>query len=98
MHAYRTHTCGQLTAKEVGQTVKLSGWVHRIRDHGQLCFLDLRDHYGVTQGVAQQGADIFDKLTKLKNESVVTIVGELVKRSAETVNKELPTGEVEVVI
>lgn len=98
MHAYRTHTCGQLTAKEAGQTVKLSGWVHRVRDHGQLCFLDLRDHYGVTQCVAQQGAAAFEGLTKLKNESVVTVVGEVVKRSGETVNAELATGEVEVVV
>jgi len=98
MHAYRTHTCGQLTAAEAGQNVKLSGWVHRIRDHGQLCFLDLRDHYGVTQCVAQQGAEAFEALTKLKNESVVTVEGQVVKRSAETVNKELPTGDIEVVV
>jgi aspartyl-tRNA synthetase len=98
MHAYRTHTCGQLRADDAGQTVKLSGWVDRIRDHGQLCFLDLRDHYGVTQCVADKSAATFDAVTKLRNESVVTITGKVVKRSGETVNKELPTGAIEIAL
>ena len=96
MHAYRTHTCGELTEAVAGQTVKLSGWVHRIRDHGQLCFVDLRDHYGVTQCVVDSSAAIFESVQKLKNESVVTVVGAVVARSAEAVNKELATGAIEV--
>ncbi len=96
MHAYRTHTCGQLTAEHSGQQVKISGWVHRIRDHGQLCFLDVRDHYGVTQCVVDASAAIFADVQRLKNESVVTVVGDVVARSAETVNKDLVTGAIEV--
>ncbi|MBA4274545.1 MAG: aspartate--tRNA ligase [Alphaproteobacteria bacterium] len=96
MHAYRTHTCGELNDAAAGATVKLSGWVHRIRDHGQLCFLDVRDHYGVTQCVVDSSAAIFESVQKLKNESVVTVVGEVVKRSADTVNAELATGAIEV--
>ncbi len=98
MHAYRTHTCGQLNEKEAGAVVKLSGWVHRIRDHGQLCFLDLRDHYGVTQCVVDSSSPICEAVQKLKNESVVTITGKVVKRSGETVNKELATGAIEVAV
>lgn len=98
MHAYRTHTCGQLNEKAAGETVKLSGWVHRIRDHGQLCFLDLRDHYGVTQCVVDSSSPICEKVQRLKNESVVTITGTVVARSAETVNRELATGAIEVAI
>lgn len=96
MHAYRTHDCAALREENVGQTVKLSGWVHRTRDHGQLVFVDLRDHFGVTQCVAESDHDLFETLTHLRNESVVTIVGEVVKREEETVNPELPTGHVEV--
>ena len=96
MHAYRTHTCNALRASDVGQTVKLSGWVHRVRDHGQLVFVDLRDHYGVTQCVAEQGEAAFEAITKLKSESVITVVGKVVARPNETLNKELPTGEVEL--
>lgn len=98
MHAYRTHTCGALTLADAGSQVKLSGWVHRIRDHGQLCFVDVRDHYGVTQCVVDNAQSSFEAVTKLKNESVVTLTGTVVTRSAETVNKELATGAVEVVI
>ena len=96
MHPYRTHHCGQLSEPFVGQKVKLSGWVHRTRDHGQLVFVDLRDHYGITQCVAESEHPAFEAITHLKNESVVTIEGEVVERSAETVNEELPTGRVEV--
>jgi aspartyl-tRNA synthetase len=99
MHAYRTHKCHEITKSDVGQTVKLSGWVHRKRDHGQLLFIDLRDHYGVTQCViTSDDAEMFDMLTAVRYESVVTIVGEVVKRSADTINPNLPTGEVEVVV
>jgi aspartyl-tRNA synthetase len=96
MHAYRTHHCNALKASHIGQTVKLSGWVHRTRDHGQLVFIDLRDHYGITQCVAEQDHAAFETLTHLKNESVVTIEGEVVKRDDEAINSELATGEIEV--
>lgn len=96
MHAYRTHHCNQLTSKEVGQEVKLSGWVHRKRDHGQLLFVDLRDHFGITQLVVNEGSSHFEALTHVKLESVITIQGKVVKRDAATINKTLPTGEIEV--
>ncbi|HEU5048360.1 MAG TPA: aspartate--tRNA ligase [Rickettsiales bacterium] len=100
MHQYRTHTCNQLTAKDAGQNVKLSGWVHRKRDHGNLLFIDLRDHYGITQLVAnsESNKDIFDSLTAVRYESVITVVGKVVARAAETVNKDLATGTIEVVV
>lgn len=94
MHPFRTHTCNDLRAADAGKEVRVSGWVHRVRDHGQLAFLDLRDHYGITQCVA--AAETLEALQALKNESVVTITGKVVARSAETVNKDLPTGDVEV--
>ena len=96
MHAYRTHTCNDLRATDAGKDVRLSGWVHRVRDHGQLAFLDLRDHYGITQIVADSASGLFDGLSKLKNESVVTITGKVVARAAEAQNKDLPTGAIEV--
>jgi aspartyl-tRNA synthetase len=102
LHAYRSHHCAALSASNVGQTVRLSGWVHRKRDHGQLLFIDLRDHYGVTQIVISaataEGAAIAEKLSRVSNESVITITGEVVARTPETVNKDLPTGEIEVVV
>ncbi|MGV3729763.1 MAG: aspartate--tRNA ligase [Sphingopyxis sp.] len=96
MHAYRTHHCGQLRAEHVGQTVRLSGWVHRKRDHGGLLFVDLRDHYGLTQIVADSSDPAFATLDGLRAESVVTVTGDVVARSAETVNANLPTGAIEV--
>jgi aspartyl-tRNA synthetase len=96
MHAYRTHTCGQLRASDVGQTVRLSGWVHRKRDHGHLLFVDLRDHYGITQIVVDTDSPAFRTLDRLRVESVVTVEGEVVARAPETVNPNLPTGEIEV--
>jgi len=96
MHPYRTHTCNALREEHVGQTVKISGWVHRTRDHGQLVFVDLRDHYGVTQCVAEAEHSLFHTLTHLRNESVITLVGEVVRREPSTVNPELPTGQVEL--
>ena len=96
MHAYRTHHCGQLRAGQVGQSVRLSGWVHRKRDHGGLLFVDLRDHYGLTQIVADSSDPAFAILDGLRAESVVTITGDVVARSPETVNANLPTGEIEV--
>ncbi|MDK9721901.1 MAG: aspartate--tRNA ligase [Rhodospirillales bacterium] len=98
MHAYRTHTCGQLRDTDDGSQVRISGWVHKKRDHGNLLFVDLRDHYGLTQCVADTSAPVFKTLEGLKPESVVTITGKVVKRSAETVNPKLPTGQIEVVV
>ena len=98
MHAYRTHTCAALTAADVGKSVKLSGWVHRKRDHGNLLFLDLRDHYGITQLVSTEGGAHHAALTDVKSESVVTVTGNVVARSAETTNKELATGDIEVAV
>jgi aspartyl-tRNA synthetase len=96
MHPYRTHTCGQLRSTEAGHTVRLSGWVHRKRDHGNLLFVDLRDHYGITQCVADSANPLFRAIEDLRPESVVTVTGEVVRRSPDTVNPRLPTGEVEV--
>ena len=96
MHAYRSHTCVALRTANVGETVRLSGWVHRKRDHGQLLFIDLRDHYGITQIVIDSDARDFRKAEALRAESVVTVTGRVVARSADTVNPNLPTGEIEV--
>ena len=96
MHAYRTHTCGQLRSDAVGQKVRLSGWVHRRRDHGGLVFLDLRDHYGITQCVIEPDSPAFAEADRCRSEWVVTVSGPVVARSAETVNRDLPTGEIEI--
>ena len=96
MHPYRTHTCGELRAAHSGQTVRLSGWVHRKRDHGQLLFVDLRDHFGITQCVLDISSPLFAEVEGARNESVVTVTGEVVGRTAETVNANLPTGEIEL--
>jgi aspartyl-tRNA synthetase len=96
MHAYRTHTCGQLRSDNSGQTVRLSGWVHRKRDHGNLLFVDLRDHYGLTQCVLDVSSPIFQVLEKARPESVVTVTGKVVNRTADTINPKLATGEIEV--
>ena len=99
MHPYRTHDCGALRRADVGRTVRLSGWVHRKRDHGSLLFVDLRDRYGLTQCVIDASrAGTFAVLDAARNETVLTITGECVERDAETVNPSLPTGEVEVSI
>lgn len=96
MHSYRTHNCGALRASDVGSAVRLSGWIHRKRDHGGLLFVDLRDHYGLTQLVVNSGSAAFDALDGARVESVVTVDGEVIARSAETINANLPTGEIEV--
>src|SRR5579859_1516685 len=98
MHAYRTHTCGQLRLNEAGANARLSGWVHRKRDHGQLLFVDLRDHYGVTQCVIDVSSALFAAVDALRLESVVSVTGHVVARSPDTVNPNLATGEVEIVI
>ena len=96
MHIYRSHSCGELRKADVGKTVRLSGWVHRVRNHGGLLFIDLRDHFGLTQAVADPRSPAFKEAERLKPEWVVRIEGEVVARTAETVNPNLPTGEVEV--
>jgi len=98
MHAYRTHTCGALRLADSGRTARLSGWVHRKRDHGQLLFIDLRDHYGITQCVIDISSPLFSAVDVLRLESVVTLTGQVAARSPETINPRLDTGEVELVI
>ena len=96
MHAYRTHTCGELRAENAGSEGRLSGWVHRKRDHGNLLFVDLRDHYGLTQCVIEVDSDIFPQIEALRLETVVCVTGRIEERSDETKNADLPTGAVEL--
>ncbi|WP_327670937.1 MULTISPECIES: aspartate--tRNA ligase [unclassified Streptomyces] len=96
MHRYRSHTCGELRASDVGSDVRLSGWLHNRRDLGGILFIDLRDHYGITQLVARPGTEAAEVLDKLTKETVVRIDGKVVSRGADNVNPELPTGEVEI--
>mgnify|MGYP005689777899 FL=1 len=96
MHKYRTHKCHELRIENVHDSVKLSGWVHRKRDHGQLIFIDLRDHYGLTQVVVDSSNKNFSVVENVSLESVITISGTVVERSEETINKNLPTGNIEV--
>jgi aspartyl-tRNA synthetase len=98
MHAYRTHTCGALRFPDAGVTARLSGWVHRKRDHGQLLFVDLRDHYGITQCVIDVSSPLFAEVDALRLESVVTLTGRIAARTPDTINPNLATGEVELVI
>jgi aspartyl-tRNA synthetase len=97
MHLYRTHTCSQLRLTDAGSTVKLSGWVFRMRDHGGILFIDLRDHYGITQVVIHPSRAFFEALSKAKLETVITVVGEVTVREPSQVNPDIPTGEVELV-
>lgn len=94
MNRYRTHTCGELRAEHIGQEVKIAGWIHRKRNLGNLCFVDLRDHYGITQCVIDSSSDLFEKINNLRPESVVSFIGEVVKR--ESINKNMPTGDIEL--
>lgn len=94
MNEYRTHTCGELRSSDVGKKVKLAGWIHRKRNLGNLCFVDLRDHYGLTQCVVDSSSDLFKKIENIRVESVVGFEGEVVAR--ESVNKNMPTGDIEV--
>ncbi len=96
MHAYRSHTCGDLNATHAGQTVRLAGWVHRVRDHGGVLFVDLRDHYGMTQVLADSDSPAFAAMERLKAETVVRIDGRVKARDAALVNAKIPTGEIEV--
>jgi aspartyl-tRNA synthetase len=98
LHKYRSHTCSQLNTKDAGKKVKLSGWIHRKRDHGNLLFFDLRDHYGLTQCVIQNNSNFFKEVEKIKPESVVCVSGVVVKRSKDTINKDLLTGEIEITV
>ena len=96
MHAYRTHSCGELRKKDVGKRVRLSGWVNRRRDHGGLIFIDLRDHYGITQCVVEPDSPAFATVDKARSEWVLTLTGEIEGRTADTINPEMPTGEIEL--
>src|SRR5271169_5155296 len=96
MHRYRTHTCAQLSVGDVGKNVRLSGWVHSKRDHGGLLFIDLRDHYGLTQLVFPSGTASFATADATRVESVITVTGDVVTRQGATINPRLPTGEIEI--
>ena len=98
MHAYRSHTCAALTAANVGETIRLSGWVHRVRDHGGVLFIDLRDHYGITQVLCDSDSPVFHEVEKVRSEWCIRIDGTVKARDPELVNPKLPTGEVEVYI
>ena len=96
MNEYRTHTCGQLRVANVNEQVKLAGWIHRKRNFGNLCFVDLRDHYGITQCVVDSSSDLFAELEALRPESVIGISGKVVERQSKNMN--IPTGEVEIML
>jgi len=96
MHAYRTHTCGELRKKDVGTRVRLSGWVNRRRDHGGLLFIDLRDHYGITQCIVEPDSPAFAEVDKARSEWVLTLTGEVEARTDDTVNPDMPTGEIDL--
>jgi aspartyl-tRNA synthetase len=94
LNKYRTHNCSELTIKDIGKQTILSGWVHKKRDHGNLLFIDLRDHYGITQCIIDNKNEHFSVLEKIKLETVIQIEGEVVARTSETVNKEHATGSI----
>lgn len=98
LNPYRTHTCGALRLKNTKETVRLSGWVHRKRDHGQLLFIDLRDHYGITQCVIDSDSPFFHEAESIRLESVITVTALVVERTAETINSHMATGKIEVII
>jgi len=98
MHAYRSHTCADLTKENVGDTIRLSGWVHRVRDHGGLLFIDLRDHYGITQVLCDPDSPVFKDVEKLRSEWCIRIDGIVKARDAALVNSKIPTGEIEVFV
>ena len=98
MHVYRTHTCAELTSANVGDTVRLSGWVHRVRDHGGVLFIDLRDHYGVTQVLCDPDSPVFNEVEKVRSEWCIRIDGTVKARDASLINAKIPTGEIEVFI
>ena len=93
MHLYRTHACAQLRPTDTGTTAKLSGWIFRMRDHGGILFIDLRDHYGLTQVVVHPSRSFFEALSKAKLETVITVIGEVTLRESSPNNPDIPTGE-----
>ena len=98
MHAYRSHSCADLTAANVGENIRLSGWVHRVRDHGGILFIDLRDHYGITQVLCDPDSPVFAELEKVRSEWCIRIDGTVKARAADLVNSKIPTGEIEVFV
>ena len=96
MHAYRTHTCGEICLEDVDQIVRLSGWIHRKREHANALFIDLRDHYGISQVVVYPTSNFYEDLKRCTSESVVTVTGKLLRRDQDAINSEIPTGEVEL--
>ncbi len=98
MHAYRSHTCAELNSSNVGDTVRLSGWVHRVRDHGGVLFIDLRDHYGMTQVLCDPDSPVFSQVENVRSEWCIRIDGEVKARDESLINPKLPTGEIEVFI
>src|SRR5262245_50096930 len=96
LHRYRSHTCGALRASDIGASARLSGWVHRVRDHGGVLFIDLRDHYGLTQVVADPDSAAFKAAEGVRSEWVIRVDGKVRQRPDGTMNAELPTGEIEV--
>ena len=98
MNKYRTHLCSELNISNLQEQVTLSGWVDTIRDHGNLIFIDLRDNYGITQCVVDAKHDSFVDISNLNHESVITIKGQVIERSPETINKNITTGEIEIKI
>ena len=98
MSKYRTHNCNELGKDNTGENVTLSGWINKKRDHGNLLFIDLRDNYGMTQCIIDKENSNFEKLEKMQLETVIKIDGEVIKRSKDSINKELKTGEIEVTI
>ena len=96
MNKYRTHNCNELTQDNSGQEIILSGWINKKRDHGNLLFIDLRDNYGITQCIIDKNNENFKSLEKIQLESVIKVNGKVIKRSADTINSELQTGEIEV--
>ena len=98
MHAYRSHTCADLNSTHAGKAVRLSGWVHRVRDHGGVLFIDLRDHYGITQILADGDSPVFAALEAVRSEYVIRVDGTVKLRDAALVNPKIPTGEIEVYV
>ena len=96
MHRYRSHTCGMLREQQIGETVRISGWVHRVRDHGGVLFIDLRDHYGLTQVVADPDSPSFKMAESVRSEWVIRVDGKVRKRPGGTENADLPTGQIEI--
>ena len=98
MNKYRTHNCGELKLEHINKNIKLAGWVNKKRDHGNLLFIDLRDNYGITQCVIDNKSQIFNQVEKIPLETVISVSGDVIKRSEETINESLNTGNIEIKI